>query len=201
MRRTLLVLCAFLVTTSGCNRVKPLTHGLSGVTTGVSAWFAALLGRFHKPAPPPFVPVHHIVKPAPPPPPTPVAAASAAAHVNRDAPYVSQDTGTLTPGMSERDVYSLWGAPIAVRRAGEYTYLFFRNGCEHRCGTEDVVTLDNGQVVNAVVRWPGHNFLGAPATPTAPPAPPLVPATDSVKGTVSPPPPPPPDSGHAPGTQ
>ena len=110
---------------------------------------------------------------------------------------------TITPGMSERDVYSLWGAPIAVRRAGEYTYLFFRNGCEHRCGTEDVVTLDNGQVVNAVVRWPGHNFLGAPATPSAPPAPPLVPAppgaTDSVpvKGTV--PGTTTPDSGHAPG--
>jgi len=53
-------------------------------------------------------------------------------------PYVSEDTGTIAPGMSEREVYSLWGAPAEVRRAGEYTYLFFNNGCERTCGTADV---------------------------------------------------------------
>ena len=211
MRRTKLVLCALLVTTTfGCDRVrKPVATLKDELTTlkdEVATQITALVGRFRKKPPTP-VPMHLVrhpqaptpAAPAPPAPPKPVAAAPA--RTTHDVPYVSQDTGTLTPGMSERDVYSLWGAPIAVRHAGEYTYLFFRNGCEHRCGTEDVVTLDNGQVVNAVVRWPGHNFLGAPPAATPPP-PPLAPAgprgaTDSlpVKGTV----PGAPDSARAPG--
>ena len=73
--------------------------------------------------------------------------------MDRAAAFVSQDTGTIGPGMSERDVYALWGAPAAVRRAGEYTYLFFQNGCEYTCGTMDVVTLQSGTVVDAIVRW------------------------------------------------
>ncbi len=210
MRRTMLVLCALLVTTTfGCDRVKTQLSGMREGVAGLRARVVALVGplveRFHhKAAPPmPVVPLHPVtlkpalhsvaparpVEPAPAPPRAP-GTARAPGTVAHDVPYISPDTGTLTPGMSERDVYSLWGAPIAVRRAGEYTYLFFRNGCEHRCGTEDVVTLDNGQVVSAIVRWPGHNFLGgsSPVTP-APSATPQMPAgsaTDSipVKTTV-----------------
>jgi len=97
----------------------------------------------------------------------------------RDTPYMSQDTGTVAPGMSEREVYSIWGAPVAVRRIGEYTYLFFPNGCEYTCGTMDVVTLQNGQVVDAIVRWEGHRYAGESSSPEGrvptndpPPAPP-----------------------------
>jgi hypothetical protein len=200
MRRTMLVLCALLVTTTfGCERVKTQLSGMREGVAGLRARVGALVGRFHHKAaaPMPVVPLHPVtLRPAlhPVAPPHPVAPAPAPPRapgtVAHDVPYVSPDTGTLTPGMSERDVYSLWGPPIAVRRAGEYTYLFFRNGCEHRCGTEDVVTLDNGQVVSAIVRWPGHNFLGgsSPVTP-APSATPQMPAgsaTDSipVKTTV-----------------
>src|SRR5207248_865611 len=43
---------------------------------------------------------------------------------SRDVPYSSVDTGTIAPGMGEKDVYSLWGPPIAVRHQGEWTYLF-----------------------------------------------------------------------------
>jgi hypothetical protein len=78
----------------------------------------------------------------------------------RDIPLVSQDTGTVFPGMAERDVYSLWGAPVAVRHLGEFTYLYFPNGCEYSCGHLDVVTLQNGQVIDAIVRWPGHGYNG-----------------------------------------
>src|SRR5260370_39203538 len=53
---------------------------------------------------------------------------------NRDVPYDSPDTGTIAPGMAEKDIYSLWGAPIAVRRQGEMTFLYFRNGCEYKIG-------------------------------------------------------------------
>src|SRR6185436_17665756 len=56
-------------------------------------------------------------------------------------------------------------APAAVRRVGSYTYLFFRNGCEYTCGTMDVVTLENGRVVDAIVRWDGHRYSGESWSP------------------------------------
>jgi hypothetical protein len=83
----------------------------------------------------------------------------------RDVPYDSPDTGTVAPGMSERQVYSLWGRPAAVRREGEYTYLFFPNSCERTCGTLDLVMLQNDRVVDAIVRWPGHNYSGESSSP------------------------------------
>jgi hypothetical protein len=83
----------------------------------------------------------------------------------RDEPYVSRDTGTIAPGMKEEQIYALWGAPAAVRRSGDYTYLFFRNGCEYTCGTMDIVTLENDQVVDAVLRWPGHQYSGQSSSP------------------------------------
>ena len=97
-----------------------------------------------------------------PPPPPPRTQSSAPV---RDVPLVSEDTGTIAPGMSEREVYSLWGAPAEVRRAGEYTYLFFPNGCERTCGTADVVTLQNGAVIDAIVRWDGHRYSGESSSP------------------------------------
>ena len=80
-------------------------------------------------------------------------------------PYVSNDTGTVNPGMSEREVYELWAAPAAVRRVGQYTYLFYQNGCEYTCGTMDVVTLKDGRVVDAIVRWDGHGYSGESSSP------------------------------------
>jgi hypothetical protein len=105
----------------------------------------------------------------------------------RDVPYFSQDTGTIDPGMPERQVYELWGSPAAVRRAGEYAYLFFRNGCEYTCGTMDVVTLQNGQVVDAIVRWDGHRYSGESSSPPGR-VPYPNPGGDTL--TIRPPPPP-----------
>ncbi|MGH7608008.1 MAG: hypothetical protein ACREME_11780, partial [Gemmatimonadales bacterium] len=105
---------------------------------------------------------------APPPPPTSrprPPARPEGTRALRDVPLVSADTGTVAPGMSERDVYAVWGPPAAVRRAGEFTYLFFQNGCEYSCGTMDVVTLQNGQVVDAIVRWDGHRYAGLSSSP------------------------------------
>jgi hypothetical protein len=62
--------------------------------------------------------------------------------------------------MTEREVYMLWGKPAASRSLGEFTYLYFQNGCEASCGTLDVVTLQNGHVTDAIVRWPGHGYAG-----------------------------------------
>ena len=83
----------------------------------------------------------------------------------RDRPYSSADTGTVAPGMSEREVYSLWGRPAAIRREGEFTYLFFPNSCERTCGTLDLVMLQNDRVVDAIVRWPGHGYSGQSSSP------------------------------------
>ncbi|HKW42504.1 MAG TPA: hypothetical protein VJN39_14745 [Gemmatimonadales bacterium] len=104
---------------------------------------------------------HGVPRQEPPVPSRPVAAT--------DVPYNSADTGTIAPGMSEKDIYSLWGPPADVRRQGQYTYLFFPNGCEHTCGTADVVILQNGQVVDAVLRWPGHGYSGQSSSPAATP--------------------------------
>jgi hypothetical protein len=181
MRRSTLWMCALLVTTTfGCEQVKK-----QAATVGATVKDKVELVRerfFHKkppvaraavptaapPAPPAdtaLTPVERApVHPAPAEPVSqiPVVASSRM----RDVPYVSQDTGTVFPGMAERDVYSLWGAPAAVRHRGEFTYLFFQNGCEYSCGMMDVVTLKNGQVVDAVARWPGHGYGGHSTSPT-----------------------------------
>lgn len=169
MRRSTLAICALLmVATSGCDQVDTAKAKLK------LAW-DKLRGRSTAQAPPPAP-----VRPA-----TDTAAARVAAEqqqaggaqrvrppaappgqaLTRDVSYVSDDTGTVNPGMSEREVYELWAAPAAVRRVGEYTYLFFRNGCEYTCGTMDVVTLKDGRVVDAIVRWEGHRYSGESSSP------------------------------------
>jgi hypothetical protein len=94
--------------------------------------------------------------------------------------------------MSEREVYELWAAPAAVRRVGEYTYLFFRNGCEYTCGTMDVVTLKAGRVVDAIVRWDGHRYSGESSSPEG-----RVPVANPGGDTLQMPPPPAPPPGPA----
>ena len=187
MRRSTLWMCALLVTaTFGCSRVKTQA---AAIGASIREQFEVARQRFlHKkpaPAPAPVVtptpaapaapaapgaatpakpgpgaaPRHQIPQPPP-------ALALSPPHL-RDEPYVSNDTGTIAPGMHEKDVYSLWGPPVAVRRLGQFTYLYFKNGCEYTCGHLDVVTLENGQVVDAIVRWPGHNYSGESSSPTS----------------------------------
>jgi hypothetical protein len=82
-----------------------------------------------------------------------------------DEPWTPTDTGTVTPGMPRDQVVGLWGQPVAERAAGAWTYLYYRNGCEVSCGTFDVVFLENGQVVDAIVRGPGHAYAGSSSSP------------------------------------
>jgi hypothetical protein len=170
MRRSTLWMCALLVTaTSGCKQVNEQI-------AKIKEQIAARRGRSTSPPPAPAQPAppaadtavggqaesERRAKSAPRPPHYPEQA-----QATRDVPYSSVDTGTIAPGMSEKDVYSLWGPPIAVRHQGEWTYLFFRNGCEYTCGTEDVVTLQSGHVMDAVLRWPGHGYSGQSSSPAA----------------------------------
>jgi len=81
-------------------------------------------------------------------------------------PLAAQDTTrTIRPGMTEADVRARWGEPVAVRRLNDWTYLFYRNGDEHRVGHYDVVFLQNGQVMDAVVRSAAHVYAGQSSSP------------------------------------
>jgi hypothetical protein len=67
--------------------------------------------------------------------------------------------------MTAEQVIAQWGPPVAQRAAGAWTYLYFRNGCEVTCGTFDLVFLQDGQVVDAIVRAPGHVYSGISSSP------------------------------------
>jgi hypothetical protein len=87
------------------------------------------------------------------------------------APSLAQDSvqatpdNAIRPGMSEADVRARWGEPLTVRRANDWTYLFYRSGVEHIHRFNDVVFLQNGQVVDAVIRAPGRTYLGQSSSP------------------------------------
>jgi hypothetical protein len=101
------------------------------------------------------------------PPPTPALAERPAASMASamDEPYTPTHTGNVSPGMSRDEVVGVWGPPVAERSSAVWTYLYFRNGCEVSCGTFDVVFLENGQVVDAIVRGPGHTYEGTSSSP------------------------------------
>jgi len=77
----------------------------------------------------------------------------------------SDSSNAIRPGMSEADVRTRWGEPIAVRHASDWTFLFYTNGEEREVGWYDVVFLQGNQVVNAIVRAPGHTYLGQSTSP------------------------------------
>ena len=81
------------------------------------------------------------------------------------APTPAPDTGTVRPGMRDAQVRAAWGAPSGSRVRGDYTYLFFANGCQPACGIQDVVILERGQVVDAIVRDPRHRYDGVSSSP------------------------------------
>ncbi len=85
------------------------------------------------------------------------------------------DTTAVRPGMTAAQVRAAWGEPSGTRVHGDYTYLYFANGCQPRCGIQDVVMLERGQVVDAIVRDPHHRYAGvssSPATRKPEPTPP-----------------------------
>src|SRR5438045_1431923 len=118
MRRSTLAICALLtVATLGCEQVDTAKAKLK------LAW-DKLRGRSttQAPAPPPVRPAPDTAaariaaqqqdqgqRPRPP-------AAPQGQALTRDVPYVSDDTGTVNPGMAEREVSELWAAPAAARR-------------------------------------------------------------------------------------
>ncbi|HYT82453.1 MAG TPA: hypothetical protein VEK86_03320 [Gemmatimonadales bacterium] len=171
MRRSTLTICALLtVATFGCDSAKeklklawdkvrgkpPAPATAPPATPGMPTGDTALAGR-----PATQQPARQQAQRPQPPPPRPPGQSPAL----RDVPFISNDTGTIAPGMGEREIYAVWGEAAAVRRVGDYSYLFFQNGCEYTCGTMDVVTLQNDSVVDAIVRWHGHRYAGESSSP------------------------------------
>ncbi|MBD0318761.1 MAG: outer membrane protein assembly factor BamE, partial [Gemmatimonadetes bacterium] len=79
------------------------------------------------------------------------------------APAAAQ---TITPGMSSAQVQSVLGAPVVARQSGDWSYLYYLNGCAVRCGSDDVVFLQNDRVVTAVFRTGRRRFAGPRADAT-----------------------------------
>jgi len=77
----------------------------------------------------------------------------------------AQEVKSIKPGMTEDQVRATWGAPLTARKAGNMTYLFYLNDCMRACGTHDVVFLENGQVVDAVVRDSHRGYDGVASSP------------------------------------
>lgn len=77
----------------------------------------------------------------------------------------AQDVKTIRPGMTEAEVRATWGTPVTSRKVGEYAYLFYENGCLRACGTYDLVILQGGQVVDAIVRGKDHRYDGVSSSP------------------------------------
>jgi hypothetical protein len=77
---------------------------------------------------------------------------------------------TIDPGMTETQVVTKLGRPLSTRSFQSFTYLFYRNGCEKRCGMQDIVTLDSGKVIDAVFRSPSRRYSGTSSSPRAIPA-------------------------------
>lgn len=110
--------------------------------------------------PPPEPVVQEPVQPAPAPVRRVVSAPMA------EEPWTPTFSGTVSPGMSRDEVVAVWGPPVAERMVGARGYLYFRNGCEVSCGTFDVVFLDGGLVVDAIVRGAGHTYGGTSSSPS-----------------------------------
>ena len=92
-----------------------------------------------------------------------------------DMPWTPTPAGTIDPGMTREQVVAVWGPPAVERALGDWVYLHYRNGCEVTCGTDDVVLLQGGQVVDAIVRWQGHTYSGVSSSPAGREAKPTLP--------------------------
>lgn len=77
----------------------------------------------------------------------------------------AQDVKTIKPGMTEAEVREQWGEPLTVRKVGVMSYMYYRSNCLKSCGTNDVVFLENGQVIDAVVRDSHRKYDGIASSP------------------------------------
>jgi hypothetical protein len=77
----------------------------------------------------------------------------------------AQDVKTIKPGMTDAQVREQWGEPLTVKKIGIMSYMYYRSNCLKKCGTNDVVFLENGQVIDAVVRDKSRKYDGIASSP------------------------------------
>ena len=75
------------------------------------------------------------------------------------------ESATIDPGMTRDQVVAKLGEPLSSRSYDGFTYLLYRNGCEKKCGMNDLVVLDSGKVVDAVFRSSGRTYSGTSSSP------------------------------------
>jgi hypothetical protein len=78
--------------------------------------------------------------------------------------------------MTETQVVAKLGQPASSHSFQTFTYLFYKNGCEKKCGMDDLVTLDSGRVIDAVFRSSSRHYSGTSSSPRA------IPAAEASKG-------------------
>ena len=66
----------------------------------------------------------------------------------------------VRPGMTAEEVTAAWGAPTATRTRGDFNYMSYPSSCMPECGTQDVVILQGGKVVDAIARSSNHPYEG-----------------------------------------
>jgi hypothetical protein len=162
-RRTLTLITLAGIAAAGCR--SPFKRSGQSDTTAVAAK-AQPVDTGARPADTlaPVSPAAQVAAPAPAPVMHPATAPRPAATAV-DEPWTPTSTGTISPSMDRDQVVAVWGPPVAERTAGDWTYLYYRNGCEASCGTFDVVFLQGGHVVDAIVRGPGHTYDGTSSSP------------------------------------
>ena len=77
----------------------------------------------------------------------------------------AQEVKVIKPGMTDAEVRTAWGEPFTLRKSGVHSYLYYRNDCLKRCGTYDIVFLEGGQVIDAIVRDRGRRYDGIASSP------------------------------------
>jgi hypothetical protein len=77
----------------------------------------------------------------------------------------AQKPATIDSGMTQAQVVAVLGAPLSARTYASSTYLLYKNGCEKKCGMNDLVVLDRGKVADAVFRSPARHYSGTSSSP------------------------------------
>ena len=77
----------------------------------------------------------------------------------------AQTKAAIDPGMTRAEVVAKLGEPLSARQYESFTYLLYKNGCEKKCGMNDLVVLDSGKVVDAVFRSTARQYSGTSSSP------------------------------------
>jgi len=91
----------------------------------------------------------------------------------------AQKSATIDPGMTREQVVAALGQPLSSKSYDGFTYMLYRNGCEKKCGMNDLVVLDSGKVVEAVFRAPDRKYSGNSSSPA------MISAVDAKRGSSS----------------